>query len=138
MKWSEPVLVQYEARRASSKRKVVARLGIPRPCDEEDLWACSFQLQGGKYNRIRSVYGVDGLQALLIAAQGLRRALDRMKLDGSNLEPHENVFPRLIPTTYGLDVHYRLCKIVDDEIGKQERVLTKRRLARQRRRRSAS
>jgi hypothetical protein len=138
MKWSEPVLVQYEAKRASSKRKIIARLGIPRPCEDEDLWACFFQLQGGKYNRIQVGHGVDGLQALLIAAQALRRALDRIKLSGSNFEPHEFVFPRLVPTAYGLDVHHRLCRIVDDEIGEQEKELTKRRLARRRRTRPGS
>jgi hypothetical protein len=131
MEWSEPSLVQYEFQFGAKRRAAVARLGFPR-LDEAypGEWVCPFQIQGMKDDRIREGRAEDGLQALTIAATAIRRSLDRIRIVSSNVLPHEIVFPRLVPFCYGLEFHWKLCKIIDAEIQKKERQLSERRLAR--------
>jgi hypothetical protein len=74
--------------------------------------------------------GVDGVQALMNALAALRRSFDRLKAVQSASEPYEFVFPKTLPMSYGLEFHRTLCRLVDEQLEKKERQLTRRRLAR--------
>jgi hypothetical protein len=78
-------------------------------------------------------HGVDGLQALTIAATTIRKSLDKMGNVRSDSEPYEVIFPRYVPFDYGLEFHHHLCGVLDREINTKERQLTRRRLADKRR-----
>ncbi len=102
------------------RSRLVARLGFPRPTGQKE-WACSFQLYGWKDSKIRVAHGVDGLQAVTIAAAAIRRWLDEMSNVSSNNDtPYEVVFPRYVPFCYGPDFHRHLCGIIDEEIKKKD------------------
>jgi hypothetical protein len=89
-------------------------------------WSCSFQIRGVADSRFRVARGVDGLQALIIAVTVIRKSLDRLKPIGTNGEVHEFIFPRIVSSSYGLEAHRNLCKIIDAEIKKKERQLSRR------------
>jgi hypothetical protein len=133
MDWIEPVLLQHEFQIGAGQKTILARLGFPRPVESGREWACSFQLSGWRDNKIRIAHGVDGLQALLIAATAIRKSLDRVKDISSGNEPYECVFPRIVPISYGLEFHRYLCNLLDEEIGRKEKQLSRKRLSRQKR-----
>jgi tetratricopeptide (TPR) repeat protein len=128
MTWNEPYLMQYAFRFGAEQREAEARLGFPR-ADEEHPgeWVCSFQLHGLDDDRIRAARADDGLQALVIASDAIRKSLDQLDNIKSDLAPYEIVFPRYLPFCCGLDFHRKLCGIVDAEVAKKKEA--KRRLA---------
>lgn len=131
MEWREICLVQYPFRYGTKRRAAEARLGFPRPDETHPgEWVCSFQLHGVKADRIRAARGEDGLQALVIASDAVRKSLDRLTNVVSDSGPYEIVFPRYLPFCLGLDFHRRLCKLVDAEIEEEQRELVRRRAAR--------
>jgi hypothetical protein len=130
MEWSEPSLVEYLFRFGAKQRSARARLGFPRLREGDLEWSCAFQIDGVKDSRIRLARGVDGLQALTIASTVVRKSLDRLRIVGTDVVPHEIVFPLYVPFCYGLEFHRKLCKILGAEIKKKERQLTRRRHAR--------
>src|SRR6266700_5050683 len=103
--WTERILLEEEFEIGKRGRKVVARLGFPRPAEASSKWSCSFQFAGWKEGKIRVAHGVDGLQAILVAATAVRKALDRAARVHSNKEPYEFLFPRFVPMSYGLEFH---------------------------------
>jgi hypothetical protein len=127
MEWTGPSLVEHKLTTKAGNKDVIARLGFPHPSDKApNEWACDFQLAGWKDGRIRVAYGVDGMQALVIAASEMRRSLDDIKglLQGD--EAHDLVFPRFVPISYGLEFHRQLCAMLDEEIEKKEREIERR------------
>jgi hypothetical protein len=127
MEWAGPSLVEHKFKAKSGNKEVIARLGFPRPSDKApDEWACDFQLAGWKDGRIRVAYGVDGMQALAIAAGEMRRSLGEIKGLIQSDEAYELVFPRFVPISYGLEFHRHLCGLLDEEIEKKEREIEKR------------
>jgi hypothetical protein len=130
-RWTEPILVQYEFRFGSRQLAAVARLGFPR-VDEAHPgeWVCPFQLYGLKDNRVRLARSNDGLLSLTIASTFIRKSLDRLSDVSSDVVPYWVVFPRQVPFCYGPEFHWHLCGILDDEIKKKNRQISRRRLAR--------
>ena len=126
MDWSEPSLIEYEFRFGAKKRPAVARLGFPRLREGDREWSCAFQVQGLTESKIRLARGVDGLQAMTNASAVIRKSLDRLKRIETDAAPYEVVFPRYLPFCAGLEFHRKLCKIVDAEIKKKQRQLSRR------------
>jgi hypothetical protein len=124
------VLLEHQYLVGLQKKPITVRLGRPRPSDIEKEWACEFQLDGFRDSRIQVAHGVDGLQALTLAADAIRKHLDRSKNVVSEGEPYEVVFPQFVPISYGLEFHRYLCEVLTREIEKKERQLSKKRLAR--------
>ena len=50
---------------AGVRRPVLLRLGLPRPADVD--WVCPFEIADGQTSIAHVAYGVDGVQALLLA-----------------------------------------------------------------------
>jgi hypothetical protein len=133
VEWSEPSLIEYEFKFGAKRRTGIARLGFPRLREGDREWSCACQIEGLKDGEIRLVRGADGLQALTIASSFIRKVLDRLKIVGAEVVPHEIVFPRYVPFCLGVEHHRHLCKILDAEVKKKERQLSRRRRARKRR-----
>jgi hypothetical protein len=126
MRWSEPSLVEFEFFFGARRRSGLARLGFPHLQEGDREWSCAFQVRGVKDGRIRLARGVDGFQALTIATAELRKSLDELKPIGPNGEAHEFIFPRIVPSTYGLEFHLKLCRLIDAETKKEERRIHRR------------
>ena len=139
MKWTEPVLLEHEMTHGQDGRqKILVRMGFPRWVDHF-RWACAFQLVGRRRaniyrsGKIYTAEGGDAIQALTIAASAIRRSLDRLQNVSADPAPYEYIFPKFVPIGYGLKFHRHLCEILDREIKKKEKELTKKRLAYKRR-----
>lgn len=115
---------------------LVVSLGIPRPTPGHDDWGCPFRLKGLGIDRVEYAYGIDSLQALTNALQGIRYVLDRLErpvtLDGAS--PPETAFARFIPIGLGT-LTGRLEKMVDREIVRSVKVLKRRHEMREARKR---
>ena len=129
--WKEDVLVRYPFRYGDKDYAGEARLGFPRPdLAYPDEWVCSFQVQGVGDDKIHLARGEDGLQAIVIASEAVRKSLDRLKNVNSEMEPYEFVFPRYLPFCLGLEFHRRLCKLIDVEVKTEQQKLAGRRRSR--------
>jgi hypothetical protein len=129
--WREPTLLERKYQVGADQVTIVARLGFPRPTEREDEWACSFQIHGWGDSPVRVAHGVDGLQAITIAASTIRQWLDDANNVSSSESPYEVVFRRYVPFAHGLDYHRHLCKILDEEIEKKEREIAAKRIRRE-------
>jgi|SRR5581483_608691 len=127
MEWTRPIMLEHKVTTTSGTKEIIARVGFPRPSEKhEGEWACDFQLVGWKYDRLRTAYGIDGVQALTIAVEAIRKALDRKKGVLPGDLPFEYVFPRYVPISYGVEFHRHLCELLDNEIQKKERQIARR------------
>jgi hypothetical protein len=126
------VLLECEYLVGLQKKPIVVKLGFPSPSENGHEWACKYHLAGLRNSRVHAAYGVDGLQALTIAADAIRKRLDRLSNVTSETEPYEFVFPQFVPMSYGLEFHRHLCEVLRKEIEKKERQLSRKRLARKR------
>ncbi|HEY0026083.1 MAG TPA: hypothetical protein VGB24_24545 [Longimicrobium sp.] len=59
-------------------RRVVVRMSVPvRVADGE--WGCPFQIRGAGDERVRTAYGVDGVQALQLCMEMIRADLGALQ-----------------------------------------------------------
>ena len=65
-----------------------------------------------------------------IASTVIRKSLDRLKDVVSDVTPYEVMFPRYVPFCLGIEHHRKLCNILDAEVKKKQRQLSRRRLKR--------
>ena len=88
-------------------------LGAPRRV-EADHWICPYRIEGIVESDIEYSYGVDALQALLLALAGIRRFLDRTKRNFFFFG-HDHGIPRQIPMGYGKAFEERVERAIDRE-----------------------
>ena len=114
--------------------RLVVSLGIPRPTPGHDDWGCPFRIKGLGIDRVEYAYGIDSLQALTNAFEGIRYVLDRLErpvtLEGAS--PPETAFSRFIPLGLG-PLTRRLEKMVDREIVRSVKALKRRHELREKR-----
>jgi hypothetical protein len=60
-------------------------------------------------------------------------ALDRLPVDNFVGEAYQLILPRCLPSCFGLEFHQFLCSLVDEEMDKKQKDLTRRRLSGRRR-----
>jgi hypothetical protein len=130
--------------RDAPRKKLVVTLGTPRRMKDHQDWECPFRIKGSGVTRLEFGYGVDALQALTTALEGIRAVLDEIgePLAWSGVLPDHTGFQRMLPLLPGADLSDRLERLVDREVERHVRQLErrhKRRLskaAHQRRRRA--
>jgi hypothetical protein len=100
-------------------------LGQPRPDKRPGGdWECPFRIQGAGVSSVEFGYGVDSMQALTTALEGIRALLDEKF---GSLEWKEDAgFQRLIPIGFGAAFSRRLERLVDRECHRQLRQLERR------------
>lgn len=101
----------------ASARNVHLRVSAPRPSPNGD-WECSYELVGLKASKPQTVCGFDGLQALLMAIEGARIAIEKSAepLTWADVEPSYHSLPHFVPTAFGLAFAKRIAALIDKEI----------------------
>jgi hypothetical protein len=98
-------------------RSLVVTIGTPSPDPEPGTWACEFQIEGIPDDRIRRGYGVDSLQALQSAIQGVKATIAESGLVASwNSEPGDIGIPATIPTYEGSGFAQRIELMIEREV----------------------
>jgi hypothetical protein len=132
--------------RDGSKGKLTVSLGMPRQMTDHPDWECPFRLRGLGVNQVQLGCGVDALQAVSNALQGIRYCLDQL---GTPLSWHpatsgnrqemawaaETGFHRFLPIGFGA-FSRRLERLVDREEAALYRRLKRRHELREKRRRA--
>jgi len=111
--------------RNAPRKKLVVTLGKPRRTKDRQDWECPFRIKGADMTRLEFGYGVDALQALTSALEGIRVVLDEIgsPLAWSGVLPDHTGFPRPIPIGAGPELTARLERLVDREINRHVRQL---------------
>lgn len=96
--------------------EVVIALARPVQLASGD-WSCAFTTDQAAPECTKQAHGVDALQALLVAIEGLHMALAR---EGRRLtwlgEAGDTGVPRLSPLSFGLAFRQRVEQLIDQEI----------------------
>ena len=116
------ILAERRAGRAGHSGKVVrVSLGAPRPRTEDADWECPFRIHGAGVSRVEFGYGIDSMQALTTALDGIRVLLDESGLAfgwklgrrPAGLWHGETGFARSIPIVLGPTIEQRLERLFD-------------------------
>ena len=113
--------------RGNARTRVRVSLGQPRPSRGD--WECPFRIQGLNVSILEFGNGVDSMQALTTALEGIRVLLDEkfgslVWEDGGGLVDHSG-FQRQIPLLGGAFTR-RLERLVDSELNRHVRQLERR------------
>jgi hypothetical protein len=116
------------------RQRIIVRVGTPRQ-DDSRTWLCAFQISGPRGSRIHAAYGVDAIQALQVALEGIRFHLARQRVRATWVggEKGDPGFPQTVPIAFGLDFATRIAKLIArEEKSFVRQVLKKRRQSRRR------
>jgi hypothetical protein len=104
--------------RNAPRRTLVVTLGKPRRMKRQPDWECPFRIKGRGLAVFEFGYGVDALQALTSALEGIRVTLDEIgkPLAWSGVLPDHTGFQRMIPLLPSISP--RLERLVDREIAR--------------------
>lgn len=108
----------------ASGKVVRVALGAPRPGTGGAEWECPFRIHGAGVSRIEFGYGVDSMQALTTALDGIRVRLDESGLalgwwfgpGRDDIWHGETGFARSIPIALGARVSTRMERLFFREI----------------------
>jgi len=117
--------------RDAPRKKLVVTLGEPKKMKDHPDWECPFRIKGSGVARLEYGCGVDALQALTSALEGIRTLLDEIgkPLAWSGVLPDHTGFSRPIPIGLGPALAARLERLVEREITRQVRQLERRQKA---------
>jgi hypothetical protein len=112
-----PRIVATRVFHARTGNEVIAVIYEPVETPPDD-WKCEFRISGLPQEVAEHARGMDSLQALLVAAQGVRAHLEAVDdaFTWSGGEAGVLGIPRPIPDAYGLEVEKHLEKLVNDEV----------------------
>jgi hypothetical protein len=96
---------------------VEVALAAPERVSEEE-WRCALRVKWDESVRTDFAHGLDALQALINAIEGIRSALlerhEEMSWPGG--EPGDPGIPRFVPQFFGLNFANQMNRILDEEI----------------------
>jgi hypothetical protein len=100
-------------------KKVLLSIYAPEQVSEGE-WRCGFQVTGLGNDQPSYAHGNDGVQALILAVEGLRVALadSGARLAWAGGEPGDHGIPRFIPAVFGFAFSRRLEQMVEREVEK--------------------
>jgi hypothetical protein len=100
------------------QRKIVVSIGLPRRDQEPGGdWECPFLIEGFGKSKVQKAFGVDSVQALILAIQGIRVNLEQTGRDLFWLDPQNGAdFPLNVPTTWGKQFVERVRLAIEREI----------------------
>lgn len=122
-----PIIAVRQLSGAGS-RKVTVSLGKPRRMKRGEDWECPFRIRGLGGSAVQYGYGVDAIQALTTALEGIRVTLERSgkRLSWIGGNPGDSGFERPVPSALGVDFSRRLNRIIDREVAQFVRVQERR------------
>jgi hypothetical protein len=96
-------------------QEVVVSIGAPRRHPDGD-WECPFLIEGLGSPRLHKAGGVDALQALILALDGLWKTLDRTgsRFQWLNDQTGSGI-PRQVPTGFGRLFEERVNSVIERE-----------------------
>jgi hypothetical protein len=99
------------------QKVVIVKLGKPKKEKVGD-WACPFTISGLGIHKIEYGHGIDAIQALLMAIEGIRARLEQSgkRFVWAGGESGDTGFTRFVPTFFGLDFSKRLDRLIDREV----------------------
>jgi hypothetical protein len=114
--------------REESPRKVVTvTLGKPRRMMKGPDWECPFRISGLGIRGVQYGYGVDAIQAVTTALEGIRVTLERSGKRLSWVGGRDDTgFERLVTTSFGPKFTKQLNRVIDREIARFVRALKRR------------
>jgi hypothetical protein len=114
--------------RDAPRKTLVVTLGKPRRTKGRPDWECPFHIKGPGIARLEFGYGVDAIQAITTALEGIRSVLDEIgkPLAWSGVLADHTGFPRNIPIGAGAELAARLELLVDRELNRHVRHLERR------------
>ena len=74
------ILAERQLAEQVSGKVVRVSLGAPRPGTDDADWECPFRIHGAGISRVEFGYGIDSMQALTTALDGIRVLLDESGL----------------------------------------------------------
>jgi len=109
---------KFKEHKNSREREVTLTISKPQ-CVRPSEWSCAFEVMGLKGADVvrQTVYGVDGLQALVLAIEACRIALAKHEkhLSWIGADRGDCGLPRQIPDILGKAFGRRLGRIIDNE-----------------------
>jgi hypothetical protein len=102
---------------AETGATLVVSLGVPQQVTPEE-WTCAFHIDGIPPDEDQQSHGVDGLQALVMAIEGIRVTLARSgrSLTWEGGEPGDHGIPQIVPHAFGLVVSRHLERLLEEEL----------------------
>lgn len=118
-----PVIAVRRLRVRGSRRTVLVRLGRPRQAGQD--WRVPFQIRGAGGAELLYGYGVDAMQAVINALEGIRVTLAK---SGQHLtwvggRSGDTGFPRVVPDIGFPPLRQRIEQIIDREVERFVRAL---------------
>lgn len=106
-----------DLREVESSNLIRVKVGKPRKARAGD-WVCPFYITGLGGPAKYSAYGIDAIQALQMAFEGIRTELHKSgkQMTWVGGEPGDTGFARLLPTAFGPEFSQRLEQLLDQEI----------------------
>ena len=111
------VIAVRELRDVNSSRRVVIKIGKPRRTKVAE-WICPYSLIGLGSREVQYAYGIDALQAIFMAFEGVRGTLE---VSGKHLkwaggEAGDIGLPRAIPGFFGVKFSRKLDRMIEKEV----------------------
>lgn len=118
---------ERELREDGSGTVVLVRLGKPEQVAEGEF-RCAFQLQGLGNSQVQYAHGIDSVQAMQNALEGIRSGLEKSgrSFSWQGGEAGDVGFPRSVPTFFGLEFSRRINRLIDEEVEQFAREAEKR------------
>ena len=124
--------------RSARPTPVTVSIGAPTlPTGQRD-WQCPFRITGGGMRVVEHGYGVDSMQALQTALQGIRHFIDKSGKSFDWLGTETSGFQRSIPWYGDSRFTTRMERLVDAELNREGARMRRRHQARQKRKRAIS
>jgi hypothetical protein len=113
-----PIARRTLAEEGVTGRKVVVSIGLPRPdrFSKHGDWECPFLIEGVGESKVETTYGVDSLQALILAIEGVRVRLEQTGRNFFWFDPNIGVdIPLSVPTVWGKRLVERVSLAIERE-----------------------
>ena len=112
--------------RDDEAKRVRVSLGTPRWNGSE--WECPFRIRSAGVSDVEFGRGLDSMQALTTALDGIRLELERKfgALSWEGVFPHHSGFQRTLPLTLDPAFSRRLDRLIDRELASRLRKLKQR------------
>jgi hypothetical protein len=97
--------------------RVEASVGEPVEVTRGE-WRCAFRIADAGRENVQYAHGVDSIQALILALEGIRGAIAAIggECSWEGGEPGESGFPRFVPQFYGAAFSRKLEAMIDSEV----------------------
>lgn len=96
--------------------KYLVCIGLPEQISESE-WRCSFEIKGKRGIKLKYAYGLDAIQSLIVAFQGIRNAINKLpKVVTWEGNPVEMAFPLFVPCYGEVKFTRKIENLIDKQL----------------------